>query len=104
GGTSSPTAWRGCSREHPDLDVAVGDAELVLLQADVALGVPAVTRVVCELARLDSRLPIRAPELVLDDLHAVEPVLRVIPVHDDPRLVPLTGGFHDPCGRGVQAV
>src|SRR6267378_1935525 len=76
-GTSSSTTWRGRSRQHPDLDVAVGHLVAVVLETDVARGVTPVVRVTGELARLDLRRPIGAPELVLDDLHAVQPMLDV---------------------------
>src|SRR5256885_7313039 len=46
------------------------------------------------LARLDLRRPIGAPELVLDDLHAVEPVLDVSPLHHESHLVPLACRLH----------
>src|SRR2546425_2078959 len=92
------------SRQHPDLDVAEGHAELMLLQADVPLGVTTVARVRGELARFHLGLPIRAPELVLDDLHPVEPMLDVFPIHHEAYLVPLTRGLHDPGRRGIDAV
>src|SRR5206468_10134164 len=62
-GTSSPTAGRGRSRQHPDLDVAERHRVLVLLQADVALGIAPVVRVRGELARFDLGLPVRAAQL-----------------------------------------
>src|SRR2546427_7277896 len=67
----------------------------MLLQADVPLGVTSVARVRGELARFHLGLPIRAPELVLDDLHPVEPMLDVFPIHHEAYLVPLTRGLHD---------
>src|SRR2546429_5741196 len=84
-GTSSPTAWQGRSRQPPDLDVPERHRVLVFLQADVALGIAAVTRVRGELARLYLGLPIRAAQLILDHLHAVEPVLDVIAIHHETR-------------------
>src|SRR3989449_8191754 len=76
----------------------------MLLEADVPLGIAAVVRVRGELARLDPRLPVRTAELVLNDFDTVEPVLDVVPVHDEADLVPLTRGLHDAGGRGMQPV
>src|SRR2546427_4841319 len=47
---------------------------VMLLEADVPLGIAAVVRVRGELARLDPRLPVRTAELVLNDFDTVEPV------------------------------
>src|SRR3989475_8714062 len=77
---------------------------VMLLEADVPLGIAAVVRVRGELARLDPRLPVRTAELVLNDFDTVEPVLDVVPVHDEADLVPLTRGLHDAGGRGMQPV
>src|SRR5437899_2416492 len=76
----------------------------MVLQADVTEDVAPVARVRGELARLDPRLPVGARELVLHHLYAVQPVLDMVPLDQDANLVPLTGGLHDPCGRGIEAV
>src|SRR2546430_12703346 len=75
----------------------------MVLEADVALGVAPVARMRGELARLDPRLPVGARELVLHHLHAVQPVLDVVPLDQEADLIPLTGGFHDQGGRRVEA-
>ena len=56
---------------------------MVALNADVALFGAAVVRPARELARRDLCLPVRAPELVLEQLLAVEPVLDVRAAQDD---------------------
>src|SRR2546430_17100049 len=61
----------------------------MVLETDVAGGVTPVMRVTGELARLDFRRPVGTPELVLDHLHAVQPVLDVFPLHHEAHLVPL---------------
>src|SRR5256884_8700446 len=95
-GTSSPTAWQGRSRQHPDLDVAERHRVLVFLQADVALGIAAVTRVRGELARLYLGLPIRAAQLILDTLIAVDQGPAGIPIPHGRHWVHWPGGFHGP--------
>src|SRR3989449_2752219 len=102
--TSSQTTWRGRSRQHPDLDVAVRDLVTMVLETDVAGGVTPVMRVTGELARLDFRRPVGTPELVVDHLHAVQPVLDVFPLHHESHLVPLARGLHDAGRRGIHVV
>src|SRR5262249_40360045 len=73
-----------------DADVAKCERPLVIaLQRDVALLRAAVVRVVDELARLDLGFPVRAPQLVLEQLEVVQPVLDVRAAREDARLVPV---------------
>src|SRR5207244_371256 len=95
GGTSSPRAGPARSRQHADLDVAVRHPVAVILEADVPARVTAVVNVGREFAALDPRLPIRAPELIVNHLHTVQPVLHVIPPHHEPDPVPLARRLHD---------
>src|SRR2546427_9035491 len=76
----------------------------MVLETDVAGGVTPVMRVTGELARLDFRRPVGTPELVLDHLHAVEPVLDVFPLHHEAHLVPLACRLHDAGRRGIHVV
>src|SRR5439155_18908399 len=55
---------------------------------DVSAPRARVMRVVLELARAYASLPVGTPQLVLDDFHAVEPVLDVRAADDETRLVP----------------
>src|SRR5258708_2110938 len=64
----------------------------------------AVVRTGVELAGGHLGFPVRAPELVLDDLPAVEPVLDVRSFGDDARLVPLAHRLHGVGGRRIQLV
>src|SRR5881397_821413 len=102
--TSSQTTWRGRSRQHQDLDIPVGDLVAMVLETDVAGGVTPVVRVTGELARLDLGAPVGAAELVLDDLHAVQPVLDVLSLHHEAHLVPLARRLHDAGRRGIHVV
>src|SRR5712691_13227238 len=52
-----------------------------------------------ELAARDFGIPIRAAQLVLEQLEAVQPVLDVVAVDDEPRRVPFAAGV-DVAGRG----
>src|SRR5215211_6819934 len=104
--TSSASTSRGWrSWQRPDLDVSEREhAVVVALDGEVAgLGPPVVGPVV-ELAGLHLRLPIRAPQFVLHDLLAVEPVLDVGAARDDARRVPLANGLQEACRRGVQPI
>src|ERR1044071_5057458 len=78
-----------CSWQHPDFDVAEGDHVPVVLQPDVALRVFPEARMRRELARRDLGIPVGTAEFILEELHAVEPVLDVVAVHDEARGVPL---------------
>src|SRR5206468_1632831 len=50
------------------------------------------------------RLPVRAAELILHDLDAVEPLLDVVAVHQNAHLVPFARRFHHTGGRWIQSV
>src|SRR6266851_2406301 len=76
----------------------------MVLEADVAGGITPVVRVTGKLARLDLRRPIGTPELVLDHLHAVQPVLDVLSLHDETHLVPLARRLDDAGRRGIHVV
>src|SRR5437773_12421613 len=75
----------------------------MVLETDVAGGVTPVMRVTGELARLDFRRPVGTPELVLDHLHAVQPVLDVFPLHHEAHLVPLARWLDDAGRRGIRS-
>src|SRR6185437_14890646 len=77
---------------------------MVALDADVAAVCHAVLRPILELARRDAGIPIRTPELVLDDFLAVEPVLHMRAVDDDARRVPFVGGRYLPARYGIERV
>src|SRR5262245_5874594 len=70
-------------RELPDPDVSERHFVAVILQQDVAADLRAPPRFVLELARCLRRHERWALELVLDHLHAVQPVLDVFAVDDD---------------------
>src|SRR5262245_24171262 len=76
--------------QHLDLEGAEGDLVPVVLQGDVAGLLEAIARHRLELALLDPVLPVGAPELVLDHLRPVQPVLDAWSVHEDTRRVPLS--------------
>jgi hypothetical protein len=71
------------------------DAIAVILQRDVAARLAAVGGHLPEDALLLSCQPVRAAELVLDDLDPVQPVLDVRAAGDDARLVPRAGRMRD---------
>jgi hypothetical protein len=77
---------------------------MVALQGEVALARQAVVRPHGELARLDLRLPVRTPELILQEFEAVEPVLDVRAPGDDPRGVPVADGLEMSRGRRIEAI
>src|SRR5215475_14550105 len=67
-----------------DADVAdCQRAGVIALNTDEPRRRQPVVRVLGELARRDTLLPVLAPELVLDDLHPVQPVLDVIALDDE---------------------
>src|SRR5258708_2811356 len=76
------------SYERADADVAERDLVAVVLECEVSGLVETVARHLRELARGDLPLPLGAPELVLEELHAVQPMLDVAAAHQDARLVP----------------
>ena len=67
---------------------------MVALNADVPFLRLREVRIDLELARLVLRLPLGAADLELGRLHAVEPVLDVVALRDNPRLVPLADRLH----------
>src|SRR6185295_6570087 len=80
-------------RKLANLDVAKRNLVPVVLQQDVALQLRAPARFVLELALRLGRHQRRAPELVLDHLDAIQPVLDVGAVDDDAAGVDLAGGL-----------
>src|SRR5450756_945510 len=99
GGTSLPRVASSRSRKLPDPNIPDGQGSVMItLNRDVALRGGPVFRIRHELARLDFRLPIRASELVLEELLPVQPVLDGVALDDDQRRVPLIGGLHDSGG------
>src|SRR5512145_2424778 len=94
---------RGASGQDADADVAIRDPVAVVLERDVAGARPSVPGPLRELGCRHLRLPRRGPQLVLDHLHAVEPVLDVRPVDDEADGIPFAGGLHRAPGRGIEA-
>src|SRR5262245_44259510 len=77
--------------EVADPDISKRERTFVIaLQPDVASLRAAELRPVFELGGLHLRFPIQTPELVLDDLDVVQPVLDVRALGNDARLVPLS--------------
>src|SRR5258705_7832766 len=85
-----------CSWQHSNFDVAEGDHVAVILESDVSLRVFAEPGIGLELAARDFRIPIRAPQLVFQQLEAVQPVLDVVAGDDEPRRIPFAPGMHVP--------
>src|SRR2546426_8534636 len=85
---ATPDFHHGLLTNFTNPDVAEGDPVAMILQADVAAHRASVARVVLELARFHPLFPVVAPQLVLDDLHAVQPMLDVAAFDEDARLVP----------------
>ena len=82
------------SRDFSDASIAKGQrAGVVALQRDVSALGAAEIRIHRELAGLDFRFPIGAPELVLEQLETVQPVLDVRACGDNARCVPLAYWF-----------
>jgi len=77
---------------------------VVTLEADVTAGCTPVTRVVVELALLDFAEPVRARDVVLEQLLTVEPMLHAIALNRYKRRVPLSGRLHCARGRRVKSV
>src|SRR5205814_1862151 len=80
-------------RQHAQSDVAEGDLVAVILQEDVPFELRAPAGLVLELALRLRRHERRALELVLDHLHAVQPMLHVHAVDDDAATVDLARGL-----------
>ena len=72
---------------------------MVALDADIAPRHASVVRPHVKLAGAHLCFPVRAPELVFEQLLAVEPMLDVRTVGDDARRVPLTSWLDDASGR-----
>src|SRR4029453_8328859 len=88
-----------------DPDIAIGDLVAVVLQQDVALQLRPPAGLVLELALGFRRHQRRAAQLVFDQLHAVEPVLDVIAVDENPAGVDFSGRFQRLVGgRGDRVV
>src|SRR5436190_7797744 len=83
-----------CSWQHSNFDVTEGDHVAVILESDVSLRVFPEPGMGFELAARDFRIPIRAPQLVLQQLEAVQPVLDVVAVDDEPRRIPFAPAMH----------
>src|SRR5690606_20680633 len=77
------------SGQRPDLQVAEPDRIAMVLQYDIAALLDAETGIFGELAGLIEAVPAFAPDLVLDHLLAIQPVLDVVAARNDARLVPL---------------
>src|SRR6185503_18467602 len=85
----------------------VSDGQLsgvVALQGNMSLLRASVFRPNTELARLDFGLPIRTPQLVLEELEAVQPMLDVRALGDDASGIPLANGLEVTVGRHVQLI
>src|SRR5258708_38733062 len=74
---------------------------MVALNADEASFCQAVVGIFRELARRDLGLPVGTAKVVFDHLLAVQPMLDVIAVDDDARLVPLAEGLDDAGGGAL---
>src|ERR1700689_905686 len=93
------------SWQLPDADVAQRQGSAVIaLDADIAFSCEPVVRVFREFARRDFRFPVIIPELVFEDLLAVEPVLDMRALRDDTRLIPPPERFDDSRGRTGQGI
>src|SRR6185503_11837570 len=104
----SAEAEASALRDMPSLrtnrDVAEPYRVAVILQRDTTTLRASVRRHLHKLAGLHERLPCRAPQLVLDDLDPVHPVLDVRPCHDEPRIVPFADRPRDIAYRRLQSV
>src|ERR1700677_1623754 len=77
---------------------------MIALNADVAFLGQSVVGVLRELARRDLGLPVGTAEVIFDDFLAVQPMLDMVAIDDDARLVPLAKRLDHACGRTIQAV
>src|SRR5258708_17640551 len=77
---------------------------MIALNADESSFCQAIVGILRELARRDLGLPVGTAEVVFDDFLAVQPMLDVIAVDDDPRLVPLAERLDHAGGGTVQGV
>src|SRR5579864_8026721 len=93
------------SVQRADPDVADRErAGVIALDSDEAARREPIVRVLGKLARSDALLPVLAPEVVLDHLHAVQPVLDMIASHHEACPVPLIERFGDARGHPVEGV
>src|SRR5436190_3625348 len=90
--------------QRQDLDVLVLDLVAVVLQVDLALGLLRVGRHLRPLALGDLGVPVLAPDLRLANLLAVEPMLEMVALGNDLRMVPLAGRLHDLLGRRIDGI
>src|SRR5260370_24153074 len=86
-------------------DVAESESPAVIaLQPDMPFLRASEIGISGDLARLHFGFPIGTPELVLEQLHPVQPVLDVRTFRDDPRSVPLTDGLQMASRRRIERV
>src|SRR5262245_36424312 len=74
--------------QFADPDVPKGDRAVVILQADVPAPRASVAGIPLELALAHAALPIVAPQLVVDNFDAVQPMFDVRAASDDSCVVP----------------
>src|SRR5579871_3180590 len=92
---------RRASRELPNPELPDRQRALVVsLNADDAGSCQAEIGVAREFARGDPGFPVRAPQLVLDDLPAIEPMLDMRAVDDQSTPIPLIE-WQDDSGRNA---
>ena len=77
---------------------------MVALKRDVALLRAPEIRIRRKLTRLYFRFPVGTPELVLEKLNSIQPVLDVRTFRYNPRSVPLTDGPQVSWGRWIERV
>src|SRR2546423_6437046 len=77
---------------------------MVTLNAQVATTGFAIVWIGGKLARSNLLLPVRAAELVLEQLLAIQPVLHTIAIYHEQRRVPFVSGLDDVRWRWVQRV
>src|SRR5258705_6596267 len=77
---------------------------MVALNRDVSPRRAAVLGIIDELADLDLRGPVGAPQLVLEQLRPVEPVFDVRALYENARGIPFAARLHDASRRRVQRV
>ena len=104
GAVARSAGLEACRQQHLDLDVPERDLGLVLLQDDVAGFREAVVGPRLEFTVRDLCLPRVGPQLVLEQLLAVHPVLDVAPLDHDAAFVPFARRLGDVDGRRIQVV
>src|SRR5207237_3786170 len=80
-----------CLRNLVDADAPEGDRVTMILDPDASFTRPRIPRMILELALRDQPVPLVAPELVRDNLDAIEPVLDMTAIHDNAGRVPGPG-------------